>query len=181
LGIAVRNETCLLLTGAPGVGKTTVIRDVAEKLPGVRLGGFYTAEIRVGGSRQGFRLVGFDGTERVLAHRRLPAPRVSRYGVDVAALDSAVAVLLDPDAAELFLVDEIGKMECLSQRFIAAMRRLLDSGRVVVATVALRGGGFIADVKRRSDATLWEVTRANRDALPAEVLAWIGAHRRGDT
>lgn len=180
MGIAVRNEACLLLTGAPGVGKTTVIRHVAEKLPNIRLGGFYTEEIRVGGSRQGFRLVGFDGSERVLAHRHLPAPRVSRYGVAVAALDGAVAALLDPDAAEVFLVDEIGKMECLSGRFIAAMRRLLDSGRVVVATVALRGGGFIADVKRRSDVTLWEVTRANRDALPAEVLAWIGARKRRD-
>jgi nucleoside-triphosphatase len=85
--------------------------------------------------------------------------------------------LLDPDAAELFLVDEIGKMECLSERFIAAMRGLLDSGRVVVATVALRGGGFIAEVKRRRGVTLWEVTRTNRDALPAEVLGWIGARR----
>ena len=175
-----RLETCLLLTGAPGVGKTTVIRKVAERLPGVRLGGFYTAEIRMGGSRQGFRLVGFDGSERVLAHARLPAPRVSRYGVDVAALDSAVARLLDPDAAELFLVDEIGKMECLSERFVAAMGRLLDSGRVVVATVALRGGGFIADVKRRPDIMVWGVTRANRDVLPAEVLAWIGARAETD-
>jgi nucleoside-triphosphatase len=97
--------------------------------------------MRVTGIREGFRLAGFDGSERVLAHARLPAPRVSKYGVDVAALDSAAAVLLDPDAAEVFLVDEIGRMECLSAR-------------------------FIAEVKRRPDVTPWEVTRANRDARP---------------
>ena len=88
--------------------------------------------------------------------------------------------LSSPDAAELFLVDEIGKMECLSERFVAAMGRLLDAGRVVVATVALRGGGFIADVKRRPDIVPWGVTRANRDVLPAEVLAWIGAREETD-
>jgi nucleoside-triphosphatase len=180
VGIAVKKETCLLLTGLPGVGKTTVIRRLAESLSSVRLGGFYTAEMRVGGMRQGFRLVGFDGSERVLAHRGLPAPRVSSYGVDVAALDAVAAAALDPDAAEVFLVDEIGKMECLSERFIAAMRRLLDSRRTLVATVAQRGGGFIAEVKRRSGVTLWEVTHTNRDALPAEALAWVGARRSRD-
>jgi nucleoside-triphosphatase len=167
----------LLLTGIPGVGKTTVIRRVADGLGGVRLGGFYTEEMRSAGRREGFCLVGFDGSRRVLAHVRLPPPRVSKYGVDVAALDSAVAALLDPASAEVFLVDEIGKMECLSGRFVAAMRRLFDSGRVVVATVALRGGGFIAEVKRRPGVALREVTRANRDALSGEVLAWIGSRR----
>lgn len=173
----VGNRTCLLLTGTPGVGKTTVIRRVAERLAGARLGGFYTGEMRAAGRREGFRLVGFDGSERVLAHVRLPAPRVSKYGVDVAALDAAVAALLDPGSAEVFLVDEIGKMECLSGRFVEAVRRLLDSGRVVVATIARRGGGFIAEVRGRPDVALREVTRANRDALPEEVLAWIGSRR----
>lgn len=180
MGTAVRKDSCLLLSGAPGVGKTTVMRRVAEQHPGAQLGGFYTAEIRVGKERQGFRLVGFDGSERTLAHVDLPPPRVSKYGVDVAAIDAAVDVLLDPNAAEVFLVDEIGKMECSSERFIAGMRRLLDSGRVVVATITLGGGGFIAEVKRRRDVTQWKVTRANRDELPAQVLAWIRAHRGGE-
>lgn len=174
-----RSHTNLLLTGVPGVGKTTVIRRVAERLAGVRLGGFYTAEVRVAGAREGFRLIGFDGSERVLAHTRLPPPRVSKYGVDLAALDAAVATLLEPEAGAVFLVDEIGKMECLSERFVIAMRRLLDSDCWLVATVALRGGGFIAEVKRRPDVTLWEATRANRDALPAEVTAWMGSRIEG--
>ena len=44
----------LLLMGVPGIGKTTVIRRVAARLKGRRLGGFYTEEIREDGVRRGF-------------------------------------------------------------------------------------------------------------------------------
>lgn len=164
----------LLLTGAPGVGKTTVIRRVAEALAGRRLGGFYTEEIRYRGERRGFRLVGFDGTQCVIAHVDFPkTARVGKYGVDVAALDRLAPALLAPSSSELYLVDEIGKMECLSPRFIEAVRTLLAGPSPLIATVALKGMGFIAEVKRRPDALVWTVTHANRDRLPQEILAWL--------
>jgi nucleoside-triphosphatase THEP1 len=50
----------LLLTGSPGIGKTTVVRPLAERLP-LRLGGFYTEEIREAGGRQGFRAIAWLG------------------------------------------------------------------------------------------------------------------------
>ena len=45
----------LLLTGVPGIGKTTVIRDVARVLPAGSLRGFCTQEMREHGRRTGFR------------------------------------------------------------------------------------------------------------------------------
>lgn len=165
----------LLLTGTPGSGKTTVIRKVAKQLAGERLGGFYTEEIRDAGERSGFRLVAFDGTAVVLAHVDFPKThRVGKYGVDLAALDAAVAAALAlKRRTGLWLVDEIGKMECLSDRFIAAMQRLLAGAAPVVATVAQRGGGFIEEVKRRENCELWTLTRANRDAMPQRIVAWL--------
>ena len=47
----------LLITGAPGIGKTSVIRRAAEGLKHKGLRGFYTEEIREDGERRGFRLV----------------------------------------------------------------------------------------------------------------------------
>lgn len=171
---AARPPRVLLLTGTPGVGKTSVVRRVAERLHGLRLGGFYTEELRAAGERLGFRLVDFEGQALTFAHVDFPGPRVSRYGVDVAALDARAEALLDPRAgAALYLVDEIGRMECLSPRFVAAVRRLLGSGRPVIATVALKGEGVIAEVKHFPAVTLWEVTRGNRDRLPDEILAWL--------
>ena len=171
----------LLLTGTPGVGKTTVLRKLAGHLDARTLGGFYTEEIRVHGERRGFRLVTFDGAERVIAHVDFPkAKQVGKYGVDVAALDEMVEAALAPrPELSLYLVDEIGRMECLSGRFVAAMRRLLDSGKRVVATIAQRGEGFIAEVKRRPDCELSTVTRENRDALPRQLLERLAASAHG--
>ena len=64
-------------------------------------------------------------------------------------------------------------MECLSQKFIAAMRRLLDSRRLLVAAIAQRGAGFIAEAKGANDVELWELTHANRKELPERALAWL--------
>jgi nucleoside-triphosphatase len=175
--LIARRTTALLLTGRPGVGKTTIVRHVAGKLT-PRPSGFYTEEVREGGERRGFRAVTFDGQTSLIAEVGFRGTsRVGRYGVDVAAIDRLADAALRPfDSAQaVFVIDEIGRMECLSTRFVEATKALLDSGRLVVATVGQRGSGFIADVKRRPDAELWEVTRSTRDEMPARVLAWIAA------
>ncbi len=55
------DQTVLLLTGVPGIGKTTVIKCLAARLTGLPIAGFYTEEIREGKSRVGFRLIGLHG------------------------------------------------------------------------------------------------------------------------
>lgn len=70
----------LFLTGRPGIGKTTVMRRIAAFLTGWRLGGFYTEEIRESGQRQGFRVVTFEGVQKIMAHSRIHSPcRVGKY------------------------------------------------------------------------------------------------------
>ena len=53
------------------------------------------------------------------------------------------------------------------------MRRLLGGPIPVVASVALRGGGLIAEVKQRPDVQVVEVTQANRGELPAQIASWV--------
>jgi nucleoside-triphosphatase len=168
----------LLVTGMPGVGKTTAIRRVAESLDPGGLRGFYTEEIRAGGERHGFRLVSFGGVKRVIAHVDFAKThRVGKYGVDVEALDESAKLLRPDPKALVYLVDEIGKMECLSDKFIAAMELLLAGPAPVVATVGARGSGFMTEVKSKPECELWQITRGNRDELPAQIIAWIAERR----
>jgi nucleoside-triphosphatase len=95
---------------------------------------------------------------------------VGKYGVDVGAIDTVARRALVPDpAVRLFVVDEIGKMECLSQGFVDAVRTLLAQGQPLLATVALRGQGLIEEVKHDPRARLVHLTRDNRDRLPEEI------------
>lgn len=166
----------ILITGAPGSGKTTLIRRLAAELGSYGPVGFFTREIREHGSRKGFAMTSLGGATGILAHvDNHGRDRVGRYGVDVAGFDLFLRSLpLPASGNRLTIIDEIGKMECLSARFREIVTALLDSDAPVVATVALKGGPFIEAVKRRPDAALVELTERNRDQLLAVVVERVG-------
>jgi nucleoside-triphosphatase len=166
-------QRAVLLTGRPGVGKTTVIRRVVSGLD-MPAHGFYTAEIRGHGRRQGFEIVTLAGERLTMAHVDIQSRhRISKYGVDLSALDrtGVGAIRAGIDAGGLIVIDEIGPMEVLSQRFRQAVSDALDSDAQVVGTIYGRSAPFTDRIKGRPDVDLITVTRENRDALPGEILA----------
>ncbi len=166
-----------LLTGRPGVGKTTVVRAVADRL-GTRAGGFYTQEVREQGRRTGFRLVALDGPTGILAGVNVSSRyRVGRYrvcldGLESVGVESLWRALAQPEAA-VVIVDEIGKMELFSAAFRDAVSAALDSAKPVVATIMAGSQPWVDAVKTRPDTTLVEVTRDNREELPELVWRWL--------
>jgi nucleoside-triphosphatase len=163
----------LLLAGPPGCGKTTVVRRVVQRLSHLRLAGFYTQEIRDHDRRVGFEAVGLRGGSVVLAHADFRGlRRVGRYGVDVAGLESLIKTELQRPAADvdLYVIDEIGKMECLSGVFVDAARLALDSPAPILATVPAEGGGFARQVTTRPDVEIELVSPKTRDELPDAIV-----------
>ena len=165
----------LLLTGKPGTGKTAIIREAVAKTK-IKAGGFYTEEIRVGGVRQGFRIVTIDGQEAVLAHVNISSPyQVSRYKVDIDSLNrlgvSALRQALEGN--DLIVVDEIGKMELLSPRFREVVLQAVESGKRVLGTIMLNSHPFADEVKRHPEVKTLMVTRANHSEVLKEVLEWL--------
>lgn len=165
----------LFLTGNPGVGKTTLIRVVVERLENITCAGFYTEEKRQRGQRIGFRIVTLDGREGTLASVGTQAPIIGRYSVHVEEFEKLVLPTLDPvmTPADLYVIDEIGKMELLSPNFRNKIIDLLAQPTNLLATIANKGKGFIEQIKGRNDVELIEVTRINRDPLPQEIVRKI--------
>jgi nucleoside-triphosphatase len=163
----------ILLTGLPGCGKTTAIMKIIAELGCMSSAGFYTEDIREGKSRKGFRWKRLDGADGILAHVDIKSRfKVGKYSVNVAGFEKSVVPVLDTgetDAA-LFVIDEIGKMECFSTKFVAVVRRLFDSDKSVLATVARKSAGFISEVKNYPGVRLFNLTRENREKTIEEIL-----------
>jgi len=170
-----------LLTGRPGCGKTTLIKRVVNNLL-QRAGGFYTEEIRDGGTRTGFKIVTLDGNEAVFAHVDLKTPeRLGKYGLDLATLEriGVCAVREAVRQRRLAVIDEIGPMEIRSAIFRDAVNEALDSEIPLLATVFARSLPFTNAIKSRPDVTLIEVRPDNRERLLSELSDRIQALNPG--
>ncbi len=175
-------EKNILITGLPGVGKTTLIKILTEALKSFHPVGFYTEEIREGGERKGFELISLEGKKALLSHKEIRSPyKVGQYKVDVKGFEDFLgSVSFFSPSSHIIVIDEIGKMECLSLQFQKILKEILDSEKWVIATIALKGAGLIAEVKRRNDVQLFEITKGNRDSLLKDISDFINRVHQPD-
>ncbi len=173
------NNSVILLSGRPGVGKSTAISKIVALL-GDRAAGFYTREIRAGGQRTGFEIVTLDGRVGYLATRNpdiafARAAPFGRYRVNLEAIDALAvpAIRQAMKRGQVVVIDEIGPMEILSESFCQAVLEILDSAVTVVGTIVQRPHPFADQVKAHPRVILRTVTPANRDRLPEQVYAQI--------
>jgi nucleoside-triphosphatase len=155
------------LTGHPGVGKTTIIKKLIEKLK-LPAGGFYTEEIREDNLRKGFSIVTLSGFKGVLAHRNFKSRyKVGNYGVGVHTLNKIGVTEIELCLVEkkVIVIDEIGKMELFSPQFQEVVWKALDADNPVLGTITLARHPFAQKVKARDDVKIYEVTKENQEQV----------------
>lgn len=176
----MRSTACpkILLKGAPGVGKSTVVARLVDLLrgKGVPVAGFLTRELREDGRRVGFAVCDLDGTEAVIARENYTTNvQVGRYRVDVAAFERTAlpALIRMLGQNQVVIIDEIGRMQLASTAFVNVLHKIMDRNMPVVATVHIFEHPVTDGLLRREDVQIVEVSEAARDDLPARLLTWL--------
>ena len=166
----------ILLTGLPGVGKTTVLIRVVEGLRanGITVGGIISNEVRENGIRMGFEISDLTNGKRGWLARvnQKSGPRFGRYRVSLEGLDKIGVEAIDRaiEKCEVIAIDEIGPMELYSYKFKLSAERALESKKFVLAVIHSKSKDpLIAMAKQRSDSEIFVVTLADREMLPQEL------------
>ncbi|MEM2589117.1 MAG: NTPase [Candidatus Bathyarchaeia archaeon] len=167
----------LLLTGRPGVGKTTLMLKVIDilKSRGYSVGGMISREVRKAGTRIGFEILDLASSRRGwLAHvNQKTGPQVSRYRVNIADLDSVgvEAILKAVRECNIIAIDEIGPMELFSEKFRKAVQEAVESGKLVAGVIHWKARDKLVEtIKARQDTEIFTVTFENRDKLHQKVV-----------
>jgi nucleoside-triphosphatase len=177
-----------LLTGPPGIGKSTVVTKVIFSLrsEGHAVGGCLTKERREAGGRERVAFVLSDlmsGKEGELASiKGSLGPRVGKYRVNLATLSSIGAPSLTRAVAEadIIVIDEIGPMELTSTEFKRAAGECFASSKPLLAIVHQHlKDPLINSIREMTNKELIEVDLRNRDQLPQtlsqDILAALSA------
>ena len=168
----------LFIAGTPGVGKTSLLREVTLSKR-ERIGGFYTDHMLTGRMRKGFVMRTFDGQERVLASKGMKSShQLGKYGVDINALENVgiPALKLALMAKDMIVIDEIGSMEMMSERFRQTLLECLTSTKPVLATIRAASQPFSDQVKKFSDTQTITLTKANYNQVKLQVRKWLDSH-----
>ncbi|GJM16364.1 MAG: nucleoside-triphosphatase THEP1 [Thermodesulfobacteriota bacterium] len=165
----------ILISGLPGIGKTSLIKKLYQEIKDTNPIGFYTEEIRNEGQRKGFQLIGLNGHRTIFAHVLIESSyHVGKYRVDIEAFDKFLDSLnLKNSKKNLIIIDEIGKMECLSTKFVKLIWEILDSDNLVIATISHTDGGIKGKIKQREDVELFKMNLNNRESILNEILEII--------
>ena len=165
----------LIITGTPGVGKTTVIKDAVFPFKS-SVRGFVTEELRSLGKREGFVIKSMDGRQGLFASKKMAsASRLNKYGIDLEVLELIGVSSLKAGLEEkkIIVIDEIGSMEMFSDVFRKTVVECMASSCPVLATMRKGSKPFTESISRMSHTRVLALSRQNYPDAASEVKEWV--------
>ena len=166
--------TIIVLTGAPGVGKTTAVIRVASALKekGVKVGGIVSRELKTNNMRIGFEFIDLTTNDRKgLASISGNGPKVGKYFVNVAGCRFAAERLMDAVRnSDVIICDEIGPMELKSREFKDSVKSLVDVDKKVIVVVHQKLQHPLIDEFRNKSSLLINLDSENREKVNVILL-----------
>jgi len=161
----------IFITGKPKVGKSTLIKELVEELKDkFKIAGFFTPEILKNGKRIGFKVVDvFGKREGTLASEKITKTKFGKYFIDLESFESFLdGIEKEVEYAEIVVIDEIGRMELFSKKFVKFLKKVLESDKILIATLHRK-------LKKNFSkyGIIFELTRENKAKLKQEILEYL--------
>ncbi|MFQ3676108.1 MAG: nucleoside-triphosphatase [Endomicrobiia bacterium] len=177
------------ITGLPKIGKTTLAKKIIDVYKNIIVG-FYTEEILKNNSRIGFKIINSNNESSIFALKHgenidVYNGTIKHYKKYDIFIDNLEKVGIDyieqqfNDNNKLFLIDEVGSMEMLSERFCNLVVKLLNSDKKVILTLRANTNTFIEDIKKISFSKIIVLQRNTFDKVYNELISWIEEIKNG--
>ena len=132
----------IFVTGRPGSGKTTTLLKCFDYLSKkYKVGGILTLEVREFGKRIGFEVLDVYSKKREIfaSIYYKTNKKVGKYGVEIEKFDKIFlnAIEFSIKECQIIIIDEIGKMEFLSNNFVIFLEKILNSDKILIASLHL--------------------------------------------
>jgi nucleoside-triphosphatase len=166
--------TIIVLTGAPGVGKTTVVIRIARALKERRLnvGGIVSRELRINNTRIGFEFIDLaTNNKTALASITGNGPKVGKYFVNLAGCRFAADRLMNElRNSDVIICDEIGPMELKSKEFVDAVKNLLNTDKKVIVVIHQKLQHPLSDEFRKKSSFMINLDLENREKVSEKLV-----------
>lgn len=161
----------ILITGKPGSGKSTLVKETIEKLDR-NISGILSPEIREGRKRKGFKIIDYyTGKEEILASVNIKqGPKIGKYTVNISGINKIVEIFKENwNKTDLVIVDELGPMELKSRKFQKLINEIFQSDKDILCIIHRNLVN-----KYKKYGKIYKIEKNNFEEVKKEIINLLG-------
>lgn len=160
----------LFLTGQIGIGKSTLLKKIIEKI-NLSIGGYIT-EKTIKDSIKIFTVRSlYNGIEKHTIAKIYTKDASKKVFVNSFNSIAASVLHMSLKYRDLIVLDELGFMENDINSFTSKVYELLDSNKVVFGVLKDHDCEFLNNIRKREDTLIIKITKENRDKILEDIIS----------